>query len=357
MTTIDTAGPATSETDRSRWRTLAASGLAGACIPTVYGGAGFGAVGTALELERAGYDHLDTGLVFGVAAHLLACAVPIRDLASEATRRELLPGLCSGQLIASNAITEPGAGSDVGSLRTTAVAIDGGYLLRGVKSFASNGPIADVFVTYASTAPGDGYLGLSGFAVDGSSPGIVVTPLDKMGLHGCPAGRVEFRDVYVPAGRILGEPGSGGPVFQHSMAWERTCLFAIYLGCMRRVIERCVEHGRNRRQWGRAIGDFQAVSHRIADMHRRMLAARHLLLAAAQSLDDGDHDAVLISSSKVTTSEAAVSVASDAIQIFGGAGYLTGTGIERELRDAVPGQIFSGTNDVHRGLIAGGLGL
>jgi clorobiocin biosynthesis protein CloN3 len=344
-------------TGSATWQDLADRGILGACIPRRYGGRGFGAAQTSAELEKVSYECPNTGLIFGAAAHLLACAVPIRDLASEATRRLLLPGLCHGDLIAANAITEDQAGSDISRLQTTATPSDGGYVLRGVKSFATNAPIADLFVTYATTDPSAGYLGLSGFVVTATAPGIAVSELNKMGLHGCRAGRVEFHDVFVPADRLLGSPGAGGQVFQHSMTWERSCLFGLYLGCMRRLIERCVGQARDRHQWGRRIADFQAVSHRIAEMQRRFLAARHLLYAACRSIDEGEFDETLISSSKITTSEAAVATALDAIQIFGGSGYLVETAIEEELRNAIPAGIFSGTNEIHREIIAKGLGM
>jgi len=347
---------------RDEWRTAAAIGLTGLCLPAEHGGGGLGALDTALCLEAFGRACVDTGLVFGVAAHLLACATPVRDFAQPAVRADLISGMVSGDLIAANAITEDDAGSDIGALAVTAVRDGDYYVLEGEKSFASNAPVADLFVTYATTDPSAGFLGTSGFVVPRELEGISVgPPLEKMGLYGCPAGRVRFTRCRVPASYRLGGEGQGGAVFQHSMAWERACLFAIYVGLMEHQLERCVDHARRRRQFGRRIGDFQAVSHRIAGMMQRLEGARWLLYRACWLLDQSGAEssglAMAVSLSKVAVSESAVANSLDAIQIFGGIGYLSPTGIEQQLRDSIPSTIFSGTTEIHREILAREVGL
>jgi clorobiocin biosynthesis protein CloN3 len=345
---------------RADWRTAAALGLTGLCLPAEHGGGGLGALDTALCLQAFGRACTDTGLVFGVAAHLLACAIPVRDFAHPEVRAGLVTGMVSGDLIAANAITEDDAGSDVGTLAMTAERDGDHYVLNGEKSFASNAPVADLFVTYATTDPKAGYLGTTGFVVPRELPGIEVSPpLRKMGLYGCPAGRVRFRDCRVLARYRLGDEGQGGRVFQHSMGWERACLFAIYVGVMEHQLERCVDHARRRRQFGRKIGDFQAISHRIATMTQRLESARLLLYRACWLMDQNgaERQAMAQSLSKVAVSEAAVANSLDAIQIFGGAGYLSPSGIEQQLRDSVPSTIFSGTTEIHREIIAREMGL
>ncbi|MFE0043433.1 acyl-CoA dehydrogenase family protein [Streptomyces albireticuli] len=342
----------------AQWKSAAGIGLTGLCLPPEYGGGGLGALDTALCLQAFGQGCPDTGLVFAVAAHLLACAVPIRDFASAEVRRELLTGLASGELVAANAMTEDDAGSDLSRLSMTAGRGPEGYVLDGDKSFASNAPAADVFVTYAVTDPGAGFLGLTAFAVPAEFPGVSAgEPFEKMGLGGCPAGRVGFRRCEVPTAYRLGEEGQGTAIFQHSMAWERGCLFGAYLGVMDRQFARCVEHARQRRQFGHRIGDFQAVSHRIAAMKQRLESARLLLYRACWLIDEGRDHTGAVALSKVAVSEAAVANSLDAVQIFGGSGYLTATGVERQLRDAVPALIFSGTTDIQRELIAREAGL
>jgi len=343
---------------RERWRIAAGLGLTGLCLPVEHGGQGLGALDTALCLETFGRACPDTGLVFGVAAHLLACAVAVRDFATPDVAAELLPGLAGGDLIAANAITEDEAGSDVGRLGMKGVADGDGYRLTGEKSFSSNAPLADVFVTYAVTDPGAGFLGTTGFVVLRDLPGVEVgPPMTKTGLHGCPAGRLTLTDTPVPASHVLGEPGKGGTIFQHSMGWERTCLFAIYLGVMDDQLRRCVRHARRRRQFGRRIGEFQAVAHPIAEMRLRLEGARLLLYRACRHLDEGRTDVTEVSLAKLAVSEAVVANSLTAVQLFGGSGYLAETGVEAQLRDALPSRIFSGTNEIHRNIVARGMGL
>jgi alkylation response protein AidB-like acyl-CoA dehydrogenase len=343
---------------RAQWTEAARLGLTGLCIPAENGGGGLGALDTALCLEAFGRGCPDMGLVFAVSAHLLACAVPIRDYATAPVRGPLLGGLASGELIAANAITEDDAGSDVSRLTVTARRDGGSYLLNGEKSFASNAPAADVIVTYAVTSPRAGFLGITAFAVPRDLPGVSVSePFAKMGLDTCPAGRVRFSECRVPLPNRLGAEGQGSAVFQHSMGWERACLFAGYLGLMEEQVERCVARARSRRQFGHPIAGFQAVSHRIAVMKQRLESGRLLLYRACWLIDQqADHRAAS-ALSKVAVSEAAVANSLDSIRIFGGSGYLTATGVERQLRDSVPATLFSGTNEIQRELIAREIGL
>lgn len=354
--------PVAEHLTRQEWQAAADLGLAGLCLPADDGGQGLGALDTALCLEAFGRSCEDTGLVFALCAHLLACAVPVRDFADERVRGRLVSGLASGGLIAANAMTEDEAGSDVGHLATTARPVDGGYVLHGEKSFVSNAPVADLIVTYAVTGPAAGFLGISAFAVPRELDGVRVGPaFSKMGLSSCPAARVEFEHCFVPEEYRLGPEGSGAAVFQHSMAWERSCLFAAYLGLMDRQLGQCVEHARRRRQFGHPIGGFQAVSHRIATMKQRLEGARLLLYRACWLLDQPPDrwpdDTSAAALAKVAVSEAAVANGLDAVRIFGGAGYLSPTGIEQQLRDSVPAVIFSGTTDIQRELIAREAGL
>lgn len=343
---------------RSEWKTAASLALTGLCIPSDYGGSGFGALDTALCLAAFGQGCDDTGLVFAVAAHLLAGAVPVRDFGSAEMAQRLLPGFAAGELVASNAITEDDAGSDVGRLGLAARRDGESYVLDGEKSFASNAPMADVIVTYAVTDPTAGFLGITAFAVPRVLPGLAVSePLAKMGLASCPAGRVQFRGCRVPLSCRLGEEGQGSLIFQHAMGWERACLFAAYVGLMDNQLERCVAHARSRRQFGRRLADFQAISHRIAAMKQRVEASRLLLYRACWLIDQQADYLGPAALAKVAVSEAAVANSLDAIQIFGGTGYLTSGGIEQQLRDSVPSTLFSGTTEIQRELIAREAGL
>lgn len=350
----ETSGPYT----RADWMQLGKLGLLGLSVPADLGGGGLGALDTAHQVEALGRGCDRTGLVFGASAHLFACAMPIVDFGAPALRSRVLPGMCSGELIAANAMTEDGAGSDVSRLATTAERTDGGWILSGEKSFVSNAPVADVFVTYATTDPKAGHLGVTGFVVERSAPGLWVDePFDKMGMSQCPAGRIRFEHCFVADEQVLGEPGQGGWIFQHSMGWERACLFAGFLGLADRLIEQAVEHARQRRQSGRRIARFQAVSHRIADMKLRTESARLLLYRACWEMDRGAPADLWVALSKLAVSEGVLTTALDAVRLFGGRGYLRGEGIEAALRDSVPSVIFSGTSDIQRDIISRELGL
>ncbi|WP_406472022.1 acyl-CoA dehydrogenase family protein [Streptomyces sp. NBC_01615] len=343
---------------RKDWLRLAEIGMLGSCLPKEYGGQGLGALDTARVVEAVGRGCADTGLVFGAAAHTFACAVPLARFGGDAVRRRLLPELAAGRLIAGNAMTEPEAGSDSSRLGMTATPTDGGFVLNGTKSFVSNGPAADVYVTYATVNPKMGFLGVTGLVVDRDTPGVVVgKPYEKMGLHSCPAGPVTFEDCFVPEEQVLGGVGAGAAIFQHSMGWERACLFALYLGLLDRLLEQCVAHARERRQFGRRIGEFQSVANRIADMKLRLESARLLLYRACWSMDQGDASVLEIALSKLAVSEGVLASAADAVRVFGGRGYLREDGIEAALRDAVPSTIFSGTSDIQRQLIVKEIGL
>ncbi|MGW4773082.1 acyl-CoA dehydrogenase family protein [Nocardia sp. NPDC004278] len=344
--------------DRENWRTAGKLGLLGASLPVEYGGQGLGALDTALVFEAFGRGCLNTGLVFAAAAHLFACAMPIAEFGSATLRDRVLRALSCGDLVAGNAMTEADAGSDVAAMSTSAERVDGGYLLSGTKTFVSNGPVADVFVTYAVTDPEAGPFATTAFVVDATVPGVEIgTPLDKLGMDGCAASAVTFDRAPVPDDAVLGAPGQGAMVFQHSMSWERACLFALYLGVQDRLIEQSVRHVRARKQFGKRLAEFQSVSNRIVDMKLRVESARLLLYRTCWAHDAGEPTVLFAALSKLATSEAALAGATDAIQLFGYRGYLRDQGIEAALRDAVGGTIFSGTSDIQRQLIAIEMGL
>ncbi|WP_320779301.1 acyl-CoA dehydrogenase [Streptomyces sp. CRN 30] len=255
-------------------------------------------------------------------------------------------------------MTEPDAGSDISRLATTATEVDGGYLLDGVKSFVSNGPDAGLYVTYATTDPDAGWFAATAFAVDRDTPGLEVgEPLEKAGLTACRASEVRFSRCFVPDDRVLGSPGQGQLVFRTSMRWERSCLFALYLGQQERLIRQCLRHVRQRDRSGRRLADHQPVTDRLADMRLRLESGRLLLYRACAEIDADRDPGLWVALAKLAVSEAALATALDASRIFGGRAFLAEYGIEEALRDAAPATTFSGTSDIQRQLIAGEMGL
>src|SRR5262249_10508471 len=285
---------------------------------------GLDPITTAVALEAFGYGCRDGGLIFSVCAHLLACVVPIWKHGSEEQKRHYLPTLCNGTLIAVNAMTEADSGSDPFTMSTRAEPDGDGFRIRGTKTFASNGPVAGLALVYAVVnSADDGLGGITGFLVEKESAGFRVgQTFEKMGLRTSKIGELIFDDVWVPMNSVVGGIGAGAILFSESMDWERALLVATHLGTMERLLEEAIEYARTRKSFGKAIGKFQAVSHRIVDMKVRLDAARLLTYKAASRLGvsrDVQRDAAI---AKLFASESLVTNALDTIRVFGGYGYM-----------------------------------
>lgn len=340
------------------WRRCGEFGLHGLCLPKQYGGLGLSALTTARLLEGFGYGCLDMGLVFSSAAHLFACAVPVWDHGSEALQDRYLKELATGSMVGANAITEDTAGSDVFSMQSTAKPDGETYVLNGSKAYVTNGPVADLFLVYASTNPDHGFLGISAFLVERDRDGLRVgEPYEKIGLTTSPMSAIYLDDCTVPARNRLGTEGTGGQIFKESMLWERGCLFGGYLGAMRRQLENSVEFAKEREQFGEPIGSFQGISHKIADMKLRLDSARLLLYRACWLRDNNEQANLETALAKLAVSESAIQSGLDTIQVHGGMGVTKEFTAERELRNAVPSTLFSGTSEIQRNIVARELGL
>ncbi|MFQ5419832.1 MAG: acyl-CoA dehydrogenase family protein [Anaerolineae bacterium] len=341
------------------WLKCGEMGFQGLPIPEAYGGSGLDSLTTAVALEALGYACEDSGLVFSIGAHLLACVVPIWKHGTEAQKEKYLPPLCKGSLIAVNAITEPDSGSDVFAMTTRAKKVEGGWQLNGRKMFASNGPVADVALVYAVTDREKGYQGgITAFLVEKGTPGFTQgQTFEKMGLRTSPIGELVFEDAVVGETAVLGHVGAGAIQFSQSMNWERVCLFASHVGTMTRLLEKAVAYARTRQQGGQPIGKYQAVAHRIADMKVQVEAARLLIYKAAWQLERSRAVSLDAAIAKLFTSEAYVAASRGAVQIFGGYGFMTEYEVERSLRDAVGSTIYSGSSEIQRNIIARWLGL
>src|SRR5215813_9042639 len=341
------------------WRKCGAMGLQGLPIPEEYGGSGLDAVSCAIGLEALGYSCQDGGLVFSLCAHLLSCVVPLWKHGNEEQKRRYLPGLCNGTSIGVHAMTEPGSGSDAFALRTRAEPDNDGFRLNGTKTFISNGPVADLLTVFAVKDPKKGYFGgITAFLVQKGTHGFRASQkFEKMGLRTSPIGELVFEDVYVPTSAVLGGLGAGSTFFTSTMDWERICLFASHVGTMERLMETSIAYARTRVQFGQAIGKFQAVSHRIADMKVQLEAARLLTYRAAWRLGRVRSASLDAAMAKLFVSESLVKTALDTVQIHGGYGYMTDYQVERALRDAVASTLYSGTSEMQRNIIARWLGL
>lgn len=345
---------------RNLWVECAKVGVQGLPIPEEYGGQGADALTTVVALEALGYGCRDNGLLFSLNAHMWSGAMPIARFGTEEQKRRYLPGLCDGTLIGVQGMTEPGSGSDAFSLKTTAEIRGDSVVLNGSKTFITNAPVADLFVIFASTRPSAGPLGISAFIVEAGTPGLEISPpMSKMGLRTSPTGELYFDNCVIPAENLLGRPGNGMAIFNHSIDWERGCILATAVGAMQRQLEQVIAYAKDRQQFGQPIAAFQAVSHRIAEMEVRLQASRMLLYKAAWAKDrEGGNTTPLESAeAKLFISEAWVQSSLDAIQIFGGTGYMTESEVERDLRDAIASRIYSGTSEIQRNIIAKSLGL
>ena len=345
---------------RECWRKCADFGLLGLPIPAEYGGQGQDLLTTTVAMEALGRGCRDNGLVFSLNAQMWACQMPVLHYGSEEQKRAWLPKLVAGEAIAAHAITEPGAGSDVFSLASRAERVDGGYVLNGQKTFSTNAPIADLAVAFAylDRSREEKTKALTAFLVPKGTKGVTFSkPMEKMGLRTSPMGEVVLEDCFVPDSQRLGVEGAGMAIFNSAMEWERACIFAGHLGAMERLLDDCIAYARQRRQFGKPIAKFESVANRIADMKVAIEAGRYLLYRVGAKKDRGKSAVLESAIAKLFVSEAHVQAARDALQIYGGYGYMKEYPIERELRDALSGTLYSGSSEMQRKIIAGCLGL
>jgi alkylation response protein AidB-like acyl-CoA dehydrogenase len=343
---------------REGYRRCARFGIQGLTVPEEFGGKGLDFPTAVAAMEGLGFGCPDTGLVFAINASLWTVTMPILAFGTDEQKRLWLPGLCDGNLFGANAASEPAAGSDIFGMQTRADRHGDGWVLNGRKTWITGGPVADLFLAFATTAPSKGVLGITAFLIPRETPGFrVVRAIDKLGMRTAPMGELEFEDCALPAEALLGREGRGAKVFNAALEWERGAILAGVLGTMRRQVERCIEQARTRKQFGQPIGKFQAVAHRIVDMRLRLETCRALVYRFARLKGEGKDAVMEAAMAKLHVSECFVQNSLDAVRTFGASGYATETGLERDLRDSVGGVIFSGTNDIQRNIIAGHLRL
>jgi len=327
---------------------LAELGFAGCGIPEQYGGTFSDYLSVVLIGEEMG--RVSASVPVALFPHAILCGHNIFLFGNEDQKQRYLPGLAYGKAWGAMALAEPGAGSDILSLRTRAVKMGADYVLKGSKTYITNVPFADVYLVFARTDLKKGPRGLSAFIVEKRFHGFKLgRNFDKMGMRGSPTGRVHFKDCVVPSANLLG--GKEGAVYEQfykGMDVERISWASIALGICRASFEKALDYATKRRQFGKRIIDFQMVQYKVSEMALRLESARLLTYKAASLMDRGKHSRFEASAAKLLASEAAVEVSGDAVQIYGGAGYMKGTAVERCYRDAKILTVAAGSSEVQR---------
>lgn len=318
-----------------------------------YGGSGTGSVVFLEAITQLARICATTALTLALQE---TGSLAIKLAGSEEQKASYLPRLASGEWLCAYALTEPGAGSDAASIRTTAHRTDGGYVLNGTKCFISNAGVAGLYTIFASSEPAARHRGISAFIVEADSPGLVVSRTEqKMGLRGQPTGELQLRDCFVPELNRLGEEGEGFATAMRVLDRSRPGIAAQALGIAEGATAYALDYACARETFGQPIVKHQLVAALLADMHTRCAAARGLVEAVARMLDDGVDGPALTqaaATAKLFASDAAVAVTTDAVQVLGGYGYLCDYPLERMLRDAKVTQIYEGTNQIQRLVIA-----
>ena len=332
-------------------RHLGQAGLMGLYIPEAYGGAGLGALAFCLAVEEIAWACASTAVTYLVQ---YAAGYPIVSHGTEAQKRRYLPRLGTGEITAALSISEPGAGSDAAAMRTTAVRTGDRYLLNGTKMWVTNGSRAGVITLFATVDRGRGHKGVTAFLVEPGFPGFALGKHErKMGIRGSPTVAIHLSDCEVPVDNRLGEEGQGFRVALGALDRSRPAVGAQAVGIAQAALDAAVGYAKERRQFDRPIADFQGIQFMLADMAMQVHGSRLLVHHAAALVDRGATGTALASSmAKCFAGDAAMRVTTDAVQVFGGYGYTRDYPVERFMRDAKITQIYEGTNQIQRVVIA-----
>jgi acyl-CoA dehydrogenase len=346
------------EFPRELYSRCAELGFLGLKFPEEYGGQGGTHLHDAIWVEELARSGGSGGVAAGLNAHASIAMPPIFNFGTEEQKqRWLVPGI-AGEKIGALGITEPGAGSDVAGITTTAKRIDGGYLVNGAKTFITNGVRADFLVCACKTNEEGGHGGISFLVLEREMPGYeVAAKLEKMGWHSSDTGELAFTDVEVPAENLLGEENGGFKLIMANFAWERLLMAIGAVGAMQRLIDVTVAYALEREAFGRPIGKFQAIRHQVAEMATKAEASRALTYNALRLFHSGQECIRDVSMAKLVTQRAVLEIADQSLQIHGGYGYMREYGIERAVRDARLGPIGGGTDEIMKEILGKTMGL
>ena len=336
--------------DRGIFDRMGELGLTAAPIPEAAGGAGFSYLGWSLVMEELGAADMASAVTLSV--HILS-QLPVVSWGTPEQVSSWLPPMLVGEALGAFALTEPHAGSDAAAIRTRAVRDGDVYRLTGTKIWISNAPEADRYLVFATLDPAAGPQAITAFLVEKGSPGFRFGAHEKkMGIRACPAAELVFNDAVIPVANRLGEEGDGYRIALSSLAEGRISIAAACVGIARSALEQAAAYLPDRRAFGGPLAEQQGLRFMLAEMARDVEAARALTRQAAAAKDRGEPIGVPSSLAKWTASDTAMRVATDAVQLFGSSGYSRETGIERLMRDAKGAQIYEGTNQIHRLIVA-----
>lgn len=333
------------------WKKVSEFGLFGLTVAEEYGGLNESFLTAAVAIEALGYSCKNNGLVFVINNHIWVALNLINLYGSQELKEKYLAKMVAGELIGAISLTEADAGSDAMNMSSNATEEKDHFVLNGSKMFISNGPIADLFIVFAvtSTKP---FKQITALVVEKQFQGVVIGKnIEKMGLNACPTSEITFSNVKIPKENILGRKNMGSSLMTHALEWERCYEFAPHVGAMQRMMETSFKYANDRVQFGQPISQFQAVSHKISEMKIAIELSRLMLYKIAWLKDQGKSAFLDVSIFKVFVSEQYIKTCKNALQIHGAYGYTKEYGIERELRDAIACDIYSGTSEMQKNTI------
>lgn len=342
---------------KNLWEKLADFGVFMMPLPKSHGGLELSSAEICDTWEALGEKTGDGGLLLAAGTHLWAVMKPLLDFGTAEQISAWLPGMIAGEVVGAYAASEAEAGSDIMSLKTSCKLEGAEYVINGSKMWTTNAPYADVFIVFATHDSRLHYRGLSAFLVPRNTPGLSVgTAERKIGLHSAEMACVYLDDCRVPKEALLGKSKRAAEIFRTTLLWERTFMLAPAVGTMRRQIKGVIDYANERKQFGQAIGKFQAVSHRIANMYANYWQARQIFRKAAYEIVHNDNG-FLASVANLVLGNAALDVHLNAVKCFGAVGYMHDSNVGADIQDAIGGQIYSGTSDIQKNIIAENIGL